>query len=162
MEKWENRSDEIKFLLNPAFCGSIIYSVITEYEKQREEPFPFLLSYLVLPLVLPQETMNNIDKTRSLYKWVESNEKNLVTFSRNASALISTTNEALEFLLQSNTVMLDDAGQLSSKNALNSLKKTIMYKSNIKEFLIKARRIGKWFSQEQEVSSVFICLGVRP
>ncbi|WP_442969853.1 three component ABC system middle component [Roseburia sp. AM23-20] len=50
------RTHEVAFLLNPAFCGRILYSTIRTYNEKTNRAFPFPLIYLVLPLVLHKET----------------------------------------------------------------------------------------------------------
>ena len=31
MRVWDYRPDEVKYLLNPAFCGRVIYGTVSEY-----------------------------------------------------------------------------------------------------------------------------------
>lgn len=52
MKAWNERTHEIAYLLNPAFCGRILYSSIKAYNEKTRKSFPFPLIYLILPLVL--------------------------------------------------------------------------------------------------------------
>ena len=52
MQEWKMRTREIAYLLNPAFCGRILYTTIRAYNEKSHRAFPFPLVYLVLPLVL--------------------------------------------------------------------------------------------------------------
>ena len=52
MKSWNMRTHEVAFLLNPAFCGRVLYSTIKTYNDKTCRAFPFPLSYLILPLVL--------------------------------------------------------------------------------------------------------------
>lgn len=33
MRVWDYRPDEVKYLLNPAFCGRVIYGTVSEYQR---------------------------------------------------------------------------------------------------------------------------------
>ena len=37
MRSWDYRPDEVKNLLNPAFCGRVIYGTISEYQKNTKK-----------------------------------------------------------------------------------------------------------------------------
>lgn len=50
MQEWKMRTREIAYLLNPAFCGRILYTTIRAYNEKSHRAFPFPLIYLVLPL----------------------------------------------------------------------------------------------------------------
>jgi len=52
MRSWIERTNEVAYLLNPAFCGRILYASVKEYENKANQPMPFALIYLILPLVL--------------------------------------------------------------------------------------------------------------
>lgn len=51
MNSWNKRTREVAHLLNPAFCGRMLYSAINAYSIKTKRAFPFPLVYLVLPLV---------------------------------------------------------------------------------------------------------------
>ena len=36
MKSWNMRSHEVAFLLNPAFCGRVLYSTIKTYNEKNE------------------------------------------------------------------------------------------------------------------------------
>lgn len=46
MKKWDERAQEIAFLLNPAFCGRILYTGIKSYSEtaHRALPFPLIIA----------------------------------------------------------------------------------------------------------------------
>lgn len=66
MKSWNMRSHEVAFLLNPAFCGRVLYSTIKTYNEKTSRAFPFPLIYLVLPLVLHKETRIHINSRTQL------------------------------------------------------------------------------------------------
>lgn len=159
MKKWDNRPDEIKYLLNPAFCGLLIYIVMEEYIKKTKSSFPFLLSYLILPLLLPDNVRHRINRTKYFSRWVQLSSSQLISFSRMAKALVPFTNEAIEFLLQSGSINLTQNG---SFNVCSKALRKSTNNSELKDFIKKARQIGRWFSETNDVASIYICLGVKP
>jgi Family of unknown function (DUF6521) len=75
MRRWEDRPQEVAHLLNPAFCGQVIYECALSYAAQSERGMPYALAFLVLPIVLhpgTQKTMNS--RTRHFLVWVNSNQ----------------------------------------------------------------------------------------
>ena len=159
MEKWNKRPDEIKYLLNPAFCGLLIYTTIDEYIKKTKSTFPFPLSYLILPLILPNNIRDSINTIKYFSRWVQQNSSQLIGFSRMAKTLVPFTNEAIEFLLQSSSIELTPKGSFNVRS--NALRKKIDV-SELKDFINKSRQIGRWFAENKDVTSIYICLGVRP
>ena len=71
MQEWKMRTREIAYLLNPAFCGRILYTTIRAYNEKSHRAFPFPLVYLVLPLVLHKETRAIISSRTHLHIWAQ-------------------------------------------------------------------------------------------
>ena len=46
MNSWNKRTREVAYLLNPAFCGRMLYSAINAYSIKTKRAFPFPLVYL--------------------------------------------------------------------------------------------------------------------
>lgn len=46
MNSWNKRTREVAHLLNPAFCGRMLYSAINAYSIKTKRAFPFPLVYL--------------------------------------------------------------------------------------------------------------------
>jgi Family of unknown function (DUF6521) len=98
MRRWEDRPQEVAHLLNPAFCGQVIYECALSYAAQSERGMPYALAFLVLPIVLhpgTQQTMNS--RTRHFLVWVNSNQHIKVGLAERARALISYSREAITF-----------------------------------------------------------------
>ena len=97
MNKWDMRTHEVAYLLNPAFCGRILYSTIKTYNEILNRAFPFPLIYLVLPLVLHKQTRINISSRTQLLVWVQKYSQLLIDFPRRTRELVPISNEAIEF-----------------------------------------------------------------
>ena len=97
MNVWNKRVPEIAYLLNPAFCSSIIYHVILEYQKKAKRGFPFTLIYLILPIILHKSTRERITSRTNMVVWIQRSPDVLVGFSERAKSLVPFANESVEF-----------------------------------------------------------------
>ena len=162
MKSWNMRTQEVAFLLNPAFCGRILYSTIRTYNYNASRPFPFPLIYLVLPLVLHKETRININSRTKLQLWIQKYPQLLIDFPQRARELVPITNEAIEFLLQTGKVGLTQNGELEISHTSKALSKTKFIDDEISECINKSEHVAKWFATAGKVETIYIELGVRP
>lgn len=162
MKNWNLRTHEVAFLLNPAFCGRVLYSTIKTYNEKANRALPFPLIYLVLPLVLHKETRANINSRTQLQLWVQRYPQLLIDFPKRARELVPITNESVEFLLQTGNIILTPNGELEISPTLRSLSKTKFVDDEISECLKKGEHIAKWFVAAGKAETIYIELGVRP
>ena len=162
MNNWNMRTHEVAFLLNPAFCGRILYSTIKTYNEALHKAFPFPLIYLVLPLVLHKQTRIGINSRTQLLVWTQKNSQLLIDFPQRARELVAISNEAIELLLQTGKIILTPNGELEIAHTSRTLSKTKYVDSEIKECLIKAEHIARWFASAGKTETIYIELGVRP
>ena len=162
MRAWEDRPDEVKNLLNSAFCGRIIYSTISEYQKSTKRDFPFPLVYLILPLILPRPIRIEINSRTQLVNWVQRHQELVFNFGKRAGDLVEITNEAVELMLQTGYMMLTDNGELSKVITAGALSKTRHADAEVIECIKKAEHVGRWFASAGKVETIYISLGVRP
>ncbi|RGD75832.1 hypothetical protein DW687_00490 [Anaerofustis stercorihominis] len=162
MKSWNMRTHEVAFLLNPAFCGRVLYSTIKTYNDKTCRAFPFPLIYLILPLVLHKETRININSRTQLQLWIQRYPQLLIDFPQRARELVPITNESVEFLLQTGKVLLTPNGELEISPASKTLSKTKFVDAEISECLKKGEHIAKWFATAGKVETIYIELGVRP
>lgn len=156
------RTHEVAFLLNPAFCGRILYSTIKTYNKILNRAFPFPLIYLVLPLVLHKQTRINISSRTQLLLWVQKYSELLIGFSQRTRELVPISNEAIEFLLQTKKIVLTSDGELEIISNSRALSKTKYVNSEVQECLQKAEHVARWFASAGKIEIIYIALGVRP
>lgn len=156
------RTHEVAFLLNPAFCGRVLYSTIKTYNKATNRALPFPLIYLVLPLVLHKETRTYITSRTKLILWVQRHPQLLIDFPQRTRNLVPITNEAIEFLFQTGIVILTSNGELEISPTSRVLSKTKFSDDEIAECLKKGEHVAKWFAATGKVETIYIELGVRP
>lgn len=162
MKNWNLRTHEVAFLLNPAFCGRVLYSTIKTYNEKANRALPFPLIYLVLPLVLHKETRANINSRTQLQLWIQRYPQLLIDFPKRARELVPITNESVEFLLQTGNIILTPNGELEISPTLKSLSKTKFVDDEISECLKKGEHVAKWFVAAGKAETIYIELGVRP
>ena len=162
MNSWNKRSKEVAYLLNPAFCGRLIYTVIKQFNTVSNRAFPFPLIYLILPLVLHKNTRDTISSKTKFLVWTQEHPELLIGYGTRAKELIEIANEAVEFLLQTNTLLINDKAELEVNTTLKGLSKTKFVDEEIKQCLTKSEHVGRWFANAGKVETIFIGLGVRP
>lgn len=162
MRKWEDRPPETRYLLNPAFCSSLLYAAILEYENKSGRSMPFPLIYLILPLVLHKRTRERINSKTKLLNWIQANQELLIMFQARARGLVEITNESIEFLLCSGMVQLSDIGEIESMSRRQKLSNLEFLNEEIKQCVLKAKHVARWFWGAGTPENVYSCLGVRP
>ena len=162
MREWKMRSKEVAYLLNPAFCGRILYGTVKKYNEISNRSFPFPLIYLVLPLVLHKNTRTVINSRTAMLVWTQKYPELLIGFAERASDLVEITNEAIELLLQSELIQLTNEAGVQVNKAIKAMSKTRFVDDEIKECINKSEHVGKWFAMVGSMETIYISLGVRP
>jgi hypothetical protein len=161
MKQWNKRVSEIANLLNPVFCASVIYSTLFEFQKQKGIPMPFVLTYLILPIILHKNTRERINSKTNMIVWIQRYPDVLINFSQRARSLLSFSNEAIEYLLLQKIIIFDGSGIAIAK----TISKTTMDKSSDKEILEcyrKSEHLGRWFAQIGVEENIYAAWGVKP
>jgi hypothetical protein len=162
MKKWTERPAEVAHLLNPAFCSRLLYGTIRSYNDEVQRGLPFSLVYLVLPLLLHKATRQSINSRTQFLIWQQRNEHLLVYFAERAEQLVQITNEAMEFLLHTGYISVNQSGELMATPTKRALHKTKFADEEIKECITKSEHIAKWFARAGKAETIYITLGVRP
>lgn len=162
MRGWEQRSTEVAYLLNPAFCGRIIYNAIKTYSGQTNRPMPFPLVYLILPLVLHKKTRERINSVTQMQVWIQRNPDALIGFAERANSMVKVTNEAVELLLQSGVINLTNNAELEQCKLKKSLSSSKYTNDEIKKCITKSTNVAKWFAKAGTVETIYTSWGVRP
>ncbi|TYQ16952.1 UNVERIFIED_CONTAM: hypothetical protein Cloal_3541 [Acetivibrio alkalicellulosi] len=162
MLEWRDRSKEVAFLLNPAFCGRIIYNSIKKYSDLTHRAFPFPLTYLILPLVLHKNTRDLINSRTQMLIWVQRYPETLIDFPKRTRELVPISNEALELLLQTGLLQITNNGELEIVQTIKALSKTKYTNEEIKDCISKSEHIAKWFATAGKTETIFIGMGVKP
>ncbi|MBS3921964.1 MAG: hypothetical protein KGZ37_02290 [Nitrosarchaeum sp.] len=157
-----NNTKEWRILLNPAFCGEILRNSIKQYENHKPEGLPITLVFFVLPLVLHPDTASKIRNAieGQFFGWLDRNFLNTINFEERVKMLKKVTLDALALLSYFNAVEIKE-GRIKTIDfdfSLNSQK----YNTYMPRYQDKAIQVGRWFSQSNSISTIYLMLGVRP
>lgn len=161
MDAWNKRVPEIAYLLNPAFCSSIIYHVILEYQKKAKRAFPITLVYLILPIILHKVTRERITSRTNMVVWIQKNPDVLIAFPSRAKSLVPFANESVEFLLQQNILEIMHS-EISVIKTLSKAKIDSIADREILECFNRAEHVGRWFAQMGAEENIYAVWGVKP
>lgn len=164
MKVWNERSDEIANLLNPAFCCALLTVSVTGYETMDQKGMSFPLAYMVLPIILNKPIRDSLPKTIStqLIEWIQNNYQLTSSFYDQTIAMKPFTQEALLFSLRYNWLSF-------SKDIINSnvnRRKLRQYLNQMdgeaKECMKKSLLIGKWFASAGSPQTVMTAWRIKP
>ncbi len=164
IKNWQERSLITANLLNPAFCGEVIRRTIVSYnDNEKGAKFPFVLSFLVLPILLHKRTRQDMPIRSSTYfhTWVEENEHLFLGFADRVKQMLPFTKESISFLMIHKAINVDDNGLFE---VLHYRKATPKGESTfeIKEIYKKADLLGKWLRLTGNTQTIFMFLKIRP
>ena len=162
MKSWNDRSREVANLLNPAFCGRIIYNVVKVYYEEAKRPMQFPLIYIILPIVLHKKTRSRLSSKTQMHVWIKRNPDLLVGFAERTRSLVDITNETLEFLLQAKLIEMNEDADLSISRITKSLSKTKYTNDEVMECIRKSTGLAKWFAKSGTVESIYTNWGIKP
>lgn len=161
MKPWKDRPKEVANNFNPAFCGEIIYYALEEYYKEKKAGFPFLLLFLVLPIVLHKETRRKITSSRGYMSvWLHQNQEVKVDFARRANQLLDITIEAYLFLVAYKVIKVENE-KIYIYTKLQKRKNELLHEET-KDCIEKAKVIGRWFARNKDTATIYVMWGVRP
>lgn len=160
--KFSNRTPENRTLLNPAFCGEILRNTIKEYENHDSKGLPFTLVFFVLPIILHNDSFKKIRYSTQgqFFSWLDNQVAQTIDLEERIMFLKETTLESIAFLSFFNAVEIKD-GRLKTINfdfSINSQN----YSLYMKRYHEIAIQMGRWLSETDSISTIYMMLGVSP
>jgi len=143
-KSWQNRCFEIRNLLNPYFCTSLIWESIDGFCEEKKEGMSFSLAFLVLPFLLHNDIREKLPdrKDTNLLSWVEKiNKETFIRIPAYCHNLAPYTRESIILGIQQQQLFFNGKGLLQSVENKN-LKKS----EELKEYRKKAQMLGKLFA----------------
>ena len=165
MTSWNERSQEERALLNPAFCASLLWQAARGYANTGSGALSFEESFLVLPFVLHRDTREALprDTRTSLAVWLGENPLAQARIARRAQLLTTYTKEGIIFggmhgfiRLERGQLLGDDAWRRSVTSSLRESS------DEVQACLRRSEFIGKWFAMAGNAPTVLALMGVRP
>lgn len=161
MKAWSERPAELAYLLNPAFCGTILHEFFHWYQQASDRDVPYALAFLPLPIVLPARTRETLTATtRQLQSWIGANEPVRIELGRMTRDMLPFTREALVFLAQRKLLQLTADGEFHVPARLTGLNKA--GHGETLEMIQAAARLAKLAANTGNPDTIYAQLGLRP
>lgn len=162
MKRWDQRPFEIRNLLNPAFCGLVLFRALQGYEAEDTRGMPFSLSLLLLPLCLHKDSREVIaTNSRSyLLKTTERNPQVMVGFADRAAHMLPYAFEGFGLLMERGCIVISDDGRIQT--VPNTVRKTIKGTDETVSCQKVARILGREFARIADRVTVYTSFGIRP
>ena len=163
MLAWERRPIEVANLFNPAFCSILLRGAVNAYQGERDAGMPYILSFLILPLVLHKPTRDALPSTirTRMHVWLQNKPETQIGFVNRIRQLTPITKEAIIFSMQSDLVTFDEGGnlvlvakQFKLPSWVNNSEPELCYR--------KSQFIGRWLAQVGDTSTILTMWGIRP
>lgn len=166
MQGWSHRAVEEANLFNPAFCTVLLVKAAEEFTKKTQQPFPFALAFLVLPIVLHRGTRTALpgSTVTSLLPWIQENREQLVNFAGRVQSLRGITKEAILFGIQHETLAIADSGGIAvgTRKQSPTEKRTGLFTDEARECVERAGFIGRWFAAAGLPATIYSAWGIAP
>lgn len=164
MNAWEQRPVEIANLLNPAFCSLLLMDAIGGYRSRNEGGMPYPVAFLILPLVLHEQTREALPNTirTDLHVWLQNRPEIRYEAGRRIGQLIPYTKEALIFGMRHGLIDIDPQGTLLVQRSTSSRARPELQPVQISAIRNRAGFLGKWFAKLGDPLIIYTMWGVRP
>lgn len=166
MQVWSERAVEEANLFNPAFCAVLLAKATEESTKKTQQPFPFALAFLVLPVVLHRATRAALpgSTVSSLLSWIQDHREQLVNFGGRVQALRGMTREAILFGIQHETLAITGSGGIAvgTRKQSPTEKRTGLFTDEARECVERAGFLGRWFAAAGVPSTIYSAWGIAP
>ena len=162
MLAWNNRDAIIANMLNPAYCGLIIATVIQGYKDSCGKDMPYSLIVLILPFMLHKQTMNILPTTSKahLFTWLRENEQLCISFADRVRYMMPYTKEGLLFMLCHGKLVITEEGDwcINDVKLIKQAKKIEELTTIVRQALI----LGKMIGDAKDIALIYQSLKIRP
>lgn len=158
-----SRPQELSALLNPAFGALMVNAASVGHIKATEKGLPFLLAFLVFPIVLHKNTRDGMPRnTRTkMHSWIAEHAEIKAGFAKRAVSMSQYTREAIIFGVNHNVLQLGaDGGIYGKRISKNKLSWDI--KSETSDCVARAEFLGRWLGKMEDIESTYAMWGVQP
>jgi hypothetical protein len=166
MQAWPKRVVEEANLFNPAFCAVLLAKAAEEFTKKTQQPFPFALAFLVLPVVLHGGTRAALPGSTitSLLPWIQDHREQLVNFAGRVQSLNPITREAILFGAQHETIAIAVSGGIAvgARRQSATERRTGLFTDEARDCVERAGFLGRWFAAAGTRSTIYSAWGITP
>ncbi|GEM_PF-2403785 len=160
MIEWSLRPKELSYNINPAFCGEILYYVISEYTKKLNMGFDSIYLPFIFPVIFNSQIAGELKSTNSNFCKILSDNAHLkINFAESTSNYFEVMFETVLFLAKLEVIKFEDNKIYINKKIK---KRNLKYLNNdIKFYMSKAKILGKVLANENEPSNLYYLWGIK-
>lgn len=167
MRAWECRSMEEANLLNPPFIGGLCLEMISGYCSQTKKEAPYVLPFLITPLVLHKKTRESLPSTvrTTFVSWTLSPEgtQAKATYAEHAKALVPIVKEGISFILKNDSLSITQNGNFVTRIKSKTARKIQLdFTDEVEGCFRRAAFCGRWLGRVGKIETTMALLGVKP
>lgn len=161
MRPWPERSPEERTLLNPALIAAILREAAQGHAEQIKRPMPFVLGFLVVPVVLHPESRSGLPNTlrTAMPAWLGANPRLRATVQERVPAVASLVREGALLGLSAGVLQLDRGGLTAGPFRRSEPARRA---AELQALLQAARFVGRWVARVDSPATVYALWGVQP
>ena len=164
-------------MFNAPFIGTVVVAAADGYASERDgAPMPLPLAFIAAPLVLDARTRQALPRsiTTHMVDWIDRNPGVRAAFPERAAQLVDVVRAGLRWALRVEAVRLEDGAIRAARtvrtgapalpvldSAAHSLGLSVT-DPDAADILRAARLTGRWLTKNENTSTTFALLGVRP
>ncbi|MCA9055439.1 MAG: hypothetical protein KDA75_16475 [Planctomycetaceae bacterium] len=165
LNKWSERPQEISHLLNPAYCGLLLYRAVIGFRRETQHGMPLATIAIVPTFVLHAGTRARLPGSiiTTLPTWIQTERDVLVRFAERTRNLVPFTREALLFVMQRDLLVVDPEGRIDvGKAKIRGFTGYQQLSSEIADTCKRAEFVGRWLAHSGSPTTIYALLGIRP
>ena len=167
MKPWTTRSTEEANLLNPAFLAVIIYQSVKGYCEIARANAPYVLPFLVTPLVLHKKTRETLPRgvNTAFSTWLTQLQgaQAKIGYPERSRSIVPYVQEALAFALTNQLLTSNGDGSFNINHNIGvPSRSNDNITAEVVECFKKAHFCGRWFARAGKIETVMALLGVKP
>jgi len=165
MINWIEKTSEERALLAPSFIGLLVWSASIGHAREQQRGIPFLLSFLIAPIVLHQKTRSILPNqlSTSLPVWLDESPLLRSGIAKRATKLIPFTKAALLFGGTHDLFTVTPTEIRSKDHFDKRINQTLKNSSDeVQHCIKKAEFLGRWLANSGDSATVMTIFGVKP
>ena len=125
---------------------------------------PFEMAFVVVPLVLHEHTRESLPTiATTMQTWIQENREVVIGFPRRATEIVPFAREGIRFGIQRNVLKIETEGRLTAgAKKLAGVTPYQKLSDEIKKIYGKSEFLGRWLTQQSNVTTLFAMLGIKP
>ncbi|MDO8871786.1 MAG: DUF6521 family protein [Methanoregula sp.] len=168
MRSWDRRSIEEANLLNPAFLSVITHQCVRGYVDGTGSNAPYVLPFLVAPLILHKNTRDNLPSTiaTKFPTWISqlTGTQAKAGYAQRASSIVPFMKEAMIISISNKIIIPTENNYFLTYNPKINIPSIVKdpFTHEVIDCFKKSHFCGRWFARAGSIETIMALLGVKP